>query len=132
MSDCIFCGKPTTDGTAHWACGGILPGDPRHAAISAADHVVRLLTPKRTQDASAGTKRAPAPAMTTAELRAKLRPVLAEHLDDGLALAVEVGAVRATTSGRYELAPQNRSPRPARDDGTEPGLFELPEGTTSR
>ena len=49
--------KPTTHGgSAHAHCGGRLPDDPRHAGVAVADHIVRVLTPKRVQH---GTARSP-------------------------------------------------------------------------
>ena len=84
MTSCTFCGADTTTGsTAHWRCGGILPDDPRQAAVSAADHIVRLLTPKRVQREDGRTFRKPPEALSPAQLRAKLRPELYEHFDDG-------------------------------------------------
>jgi hypothetical protein len=127
MTICTLCGTPTTGGAgAHWRCGGILPDDPRHAAVSVADHIVRLLTPKRTQRADGKYVRQPAPTLRPEQLRAKLRPELFEHFDDGLDLALAAGAIRREPSGALRLAPTpRRSPAKPKDDGREPGLFDL-------
>ena len=133
MTTCILCGGPTADdGVAHWTCGGIVPDDERHAAISVADHIVRLLTPKRTQQANGKATRKPAPVLLPSRLRARLRPELVEYFDDGVALALAAGAIRRERQGGYRLAPTpRRKPAKQRDDGSEPGLFDLPrEGTT--
>ena len=131
MTTCTFCGGATThDGTAHWACGGVLPDDPRHAAVSVADHLVRVLTPKRVSrpDGRAGVVRKPAEVMSPAQLRACLRPELYEHFDAGLALALAAGAVRQESGGSYRLTPARRRSAKPKDDGSAPGLFGL--GTT--
>ena len=110
MTICTFCGGPTADGGASTgAVAGSLPDDPRHAAVSVADHIVRVLTPKRVQRARDGRPiRKPAEAMSPAQLRARLRPELYEHFDDGLELALAAGAIRCEPSGAYRLAPTPR------------------------
>ena len=130
MTICILCGKPTTHGGAtHWSCGVILPDDPRHAAISVADHLMRALSPKRVQRADGKYATQPPPTLHPAQLRAKLRPELYEHFDDGLdlALALAAGAIRREPSGALRLAPTLRRSAKPKDDGSEARLFDLPQ-----
>jgi hypothetical protein len=123
--NCMFCHEATADNTtAHWKCGGILPDDPRHAGVSVADHIVRLLTPHRVPVGSGAYRKLPAPTLSLDELRARMRPELVEHFGDGLALAREAGAV-CQSGDKVRLARTERKPSTPRDDGTEPGLFDL-------
>lgn len=122
---CIFCHGPVTGGTAHWRCGGILPDNPRHAAISVAEHTVRLLTPKRVHNGAGKVVRGAAVVLSADELRDRLRPELLDAFQDGLDLALQAGAI-SPTAGGFKLAVKSKT-RPVRDDGSDDGLFELSE-----
>jgi hypothetical protein len=132
MTDCTFCGQPISTGAdAHWRCGGILPDDPRHSAISVADHIVRLLTPKR-KFTNNGYRAQRTEPLTRDSLRARLRPELVEYANDGIELALAARRIECDAGGVLTLA-RARAPRArAVDDGSAAGLFELPPDARSR
>jgi hypothetical protein len=130
MTDCTFCGQAVTTGaTAHWRCGGILPDDPRHAAVSVADHIVRLLTPRREFMGTGYRTVRPAP-LTRDSLRARLRPELLEYADDGIDLALAARRIDVAPEGAITLAAAPLRKR-EHDDGSAEGLFELPRKDAS-
>jgi hypothetical protein len=118
---CRFCGEEVVGGgSAHWACGGVLPDSERECPIAIADHVVRLLERKTRQGKQ--MKRRP---WTRQELWGHVRPELAPYFKDGLNLAVEAGKIRRDGS-KFTLTPTRVPQRPERDDGSAIGLFDLP------
>jgi hypothetical protein len=113
---CAICGQPTLSGqSAHSQCGGFLPDNERQWAWACAHHVEKplKLRPK-----------------TVEQLRCKLRPEYrGDVLDMALALLDEVGKHRYRRDHeqlKRWLAPVQPR-RPARDDGSETGLFPLLE-----
>ncbi len=124
---CRFCGHPTTSGAeAHWNCGGILPERPHDAAVSVADHIVRMLRPRQTLRADGTYRKNAPPVLSEAQLRGQMRPELLDAFDEGLGLALAAKSVRRDGKGlRLGTNPRRRQARPQRDNGTEPGLFDL-------